>query len=362
MSAKILLAAEIESLIGTLHLRASINLPAGVTALVGPSGAGKTSLADILAGLQRAGFSHIRLNDRVLADQGSSVMLRPEQRRIGYVFQDARLFPHLSVATNLRYGMAAGMRRWEDILGMLDLKPLLERRPGTLSGGEARRVAIGRVLLSEPELLILDEPLAGLDPARKERLYPYLEKICRNHKLPILFISHQIDEVIRLADYIQLIENGRTVPALPLEDAFSHPVMQRLIGRHDAGAILTARAESREDGLTRLDFPGGHLLTVEPFALGQNIRLRIQARDVSLSRRRPKDISILNILEGRITSIRGHGDEVDIGVAVANDNGGASNLIARITHHSAERLKLKPGEPVFALIKAVAVTRKLFSD
>lgn len=345
---------------GAFDLDVTIQAPAGVTALFGRSGSGKTTIINAVAGLIRPDQGHIRLGDQVLFDSRLAINLPPHRRRIGYVFQDARLFPHLTVRQNLTYGRwfapkGAGPS-FDHIVDLLGIGPLLARRPGTLSGGEKARVAIGRALLSNPQLLALDEPLAALDEPRKAEILPYLERLRDDLRLPILYVSHAMSEVARLADTVVLIEAGRVTATGTTAEMLSNPATAPGLGLREAGALLTARvAAHEEDGLTRLDGPTGPLwLPHVNAAPGTALRLRIMAQDVMLATRRPEHISALNILPAVVRDIRmGEGP----GALVRLDIG-SETLLARITRRSAQGLALAPDQPVFAVLKAVSVAQE----
>ena len=245
-----------------LVLDVAFQAPEGVTALFGPSGCGKTTTINAIAGLMRPDRGRIALGDRVLYD--ATTDLPPQARRIGYVFQDARLFPHMTVAANLRYPSrwrhGAG-RDFDRIVDMLALGPLLARRPGTLSGGERQRTAIGRALLSDPDLLVMDEPLAALDQARKAEIMPWLERLRDEIRLPILYVSHSVPEVLRLANTLVLMQAGRVINAGPLTGVLADPDLAPLLGAREAGALIRARIKGLEpDGLVRAATAGGEIL------------------------------------------------------------------------------------------------------
>ncbi len=335
----------------------------GVIALFGRSGAGKTSIVNLIAGLERPDEGHIVVAGRTLFDSRSGIDVPPERRRLGYVFQDSRLFPHLSVRSNLRYGM----RRGEDgcvtfdrVVGLLGLEQLLDRRPQLLSGGEAQRVAIGRALLACPKLLLMDEPLASLDAARKDEILNFIERLRDDLSLPIVYVSHIMDEVVRLADEMVVLSDGRVAAVGPVEDMTSRLDLRPLTGRHEAGAVLATRIEAHDDtfDLTYLTFPGGRL-SVSRLALplGVDIRVRVRARDVSLALEPPRRSSVLNVFRGTIVDI---GAEPGSLVDVLLDVGVPEHktiLWARITRKSVQELGLAPGTKAFALVKTVALDR-----
>lgn len=338
-----------------LALNASFQVPPGITALFGPSGAGKTTIVNAIAGLMRPDHCRITLDDTVLTDTDARQFLPPYRRRIGYVFQEARLFPHLSVRQNLLYGRRFCRQQGADpalIIEMLGIGRLLDRRPGTLSGGERQRVSLGRAILSNPLLLLMDEPLAALDQARKDEILPYLERMRDETRLPILYVSHAPAEIARLANQIVLLKSGRVVAAGRAAEILSDPAMAPVLGAREAGAILNALIEAQDpDGLTRLATAAGPIwLSQIEGAPGQLLRLRILAQDVMIAQERPTGISALNILPVMILDRT----ETEDGVLMRLDARG-EKLLARITRRSAENLSLTPGRQVHAVLKAIAI-------
>lgn len=339
-------------------LDVAFTAPPGVTALFGRSGSGKTTVVNAVAGLLRPGKGRIALGETVLLDTGRGIFLPPHRRRIGYVFQEGRLFPHLTVRQNLLYGRwfapkgTAGTD-FDRIVELLGIGSLLTRRPGALSGGEKSRVALGRAILSDPGILLMDEPLAALDEERKSGILPYLERLRDTLSLPILYVSHSAAEVARLATTVVLIEAGRVSAAGPAAVVLSDPRSAPGVGLREAGAILTARVEAHEpDGLTRLSTAAGPVwLPGVSAAPGRSLRLRILAQDVMLARARPEGVSALNILPCTVRDLTPAGDS---GVLVRLSLG-EEDLLARITARSAGALGLAPGEAVHAVLKAVAV-------
>lgn len=345
---------------GAFRLRADFDAPPGLTAFFGRSGAGKTTLVNLIAGLAAPRSGRISVGDDVLYDSATRTDLPPERRRIGYVFQEDRLFPHLSVRGNLAYGQrfrrpATGRRDPGDVIELLDLGGLLDRRPANLSGGERQRVAIGRALLSSPDILLMDEPLASLDSARKSQILPFIERLRDDTGIPIVYVSHAIDEVVRLADTMVVLDKGVTVASGPVEEVMSRLDLRPLTGRYEAGAVfpVTVAGQDKTFGLTELAFPGGRLWTPAlDRPLGGALRIRIRSRDVSLSLSRPRDSSILNVVEGVVTEIGAQdGPQTDVLVDIGTP------LMARITRKSVAAMRLQPGTRVFALIKAVAIDR-----
>ena len=338
-------------------LDVAFRAPAGVTALFGRSGAGKTTVVNAVAGLLRADAGRIAVGARVLQDSAAGLWLAPHRRRVGYVFQDGRLFPHLSVRGNLEYplrfnpGPGASVGEVAELLG---LEPLLHRRPADLSGGEAQRVAIGRALMSRPSLLLMDEPLAALDAPRKAEILPYLARLRDVAGMPVIYVSHALDEVAQLATTLVLLERGRVRAAGPVAEVLADPAHVPVLGVRGAGAVLGAviRAHHPADGLSELDCAGGRVFVpLRPEPPGARLRLRIEAQDVMVALDRPERVSALNILAGRISALR-PGDGPGMVVQIAC---GESLLLARITRRSAGALGLAEGMAVHAVIKAVAV-------
>ena len=341
-------------------LDAAFEAPPGITVLYGRSGAGKTMLVNMLAGLARPEHGHIRMDGETLFEAGI-VDLPPEQRRFGFVFQESRLFPHLSVNSNLRYGermKPVSERRFDfgQIVDLLGLEGLLSRRPATLSGGEKQRVAIGRALLSGPRALLMDEPLANLDAERKADLLPFIESLRDELGMTIVYVSHAMEEIIRLADTLVLLDNGKAVAAGRLEDLTSRLDLRPLTGRAEAGSVLTATVLGHDEKyqLTTLGIAGGNLFVgLLDLAIGARLRVRIRARDVALSLTPPEATSVLNKFSGVITEIADDdGPQVDILLDIG------CPLRARITRRSVAELDLQPGQSVHALVKAVAIDRR----
>jgi molybdate transport system ATP-binding protein len=350
--------------LGTFELRASFVTSGRVTALFGPSGAGKTSLAGTIAGLVRPDAGHVRVGGTPLFDASAGIDVPPEQRAIGYVFQDARLFPHFDVERNLRFGLRrAGARppvaHFDDVVDLLDLRAHLRRRPGTLSGGERQRVALGRALLAQPRLLILDEPLASLDASRRAEILPYLERMRDRTAVPMVLVSHQIEEVIRLAIDVVLIEAGRVVATGPVEAIFSRGDLRAHTGRRfEGGAVVEARVKAHHPEWTLTEVTvGAASLTVPAIdaPAGSRLRLRIRARDVALALAEPMETSIGSRIPGRVTEVTTRdGPYAEVRV----DIGGVA-LWALVTRMSAVRLRLAPGTPVWCLVKTVALDNRM---
>ncbi|HMS96381.1 MAG TPA: molybdenum ABC transporter ATP-binding protein, partial [Tabrizicola sp.] len=282
-------------------LDAAFEVPAGVTVLFGRSGSGKTTIVNAVAGLLRPDQGRITLDGAVLQDSAARLFVPPQRRRIGYVFQDQRLFPHMTVRQNLLYGRRfAKTPREADfgrIVGLLGIAALLDRRPAALSGGEKSRVGIGRAILSDPRLLVMDEPLAALDEARKAEILTYLERLRDETGLPILYVSHAMAEVARLATTLVVVEAGRVLAAGPAERLMIDPALAPVLGPRELGALIPARIVGPEgDGLTRLETSSGPIfLAGITGPAGSIVRVRIMAHDVILARERPSGLSAQNI-------------------------------------------------------------------
>jgi len=337
----------------------------GVTALFGPSGCGKTTILRCMAGLTRLA-GRLAVDGEVWQDDANGTFLKPYQRRIGYVFQEASLFPHLSVRSNLLYGAKrtkAGENSasisFDDIVGMLGIGHLLDRSPSNLSGGERQRVAIGRALLSRPRLLLMDEPLAALDRLTKEEILPYLEALRENLSIPIFFVSHDLGEVERLADTLVLIEKGRVRAIGPLAEVESNPDLP-LLRAPEAAVTLDARITAIDEqyALTSLAIAGGSLVVPgRRGEVGKKCRIRISASDVGFALGHVSETSVLNSMPVRIVSIAPpDGDDAQINlVAALGEDGLGARIVGRITCKSREVLGLEPGVLVYAQIKSVAL-------
>lgn len=328
-----------------------------VTALFGPSGSGKTTLLRCMAGLIRCPKGLLRVNGQVWQDE--DVWVPTHRRSLGMVFQEASLFSHLSVQKNLEFGMKraglVGASELDAVVRLLDLRHLLARMPAYLSGGERQRVAIGRALLVRPELLLMDEPLASLDPLRKLEILPYLERLRDELEIPIVMVSHSLDEVARLADDLVLLSSGKVVASGPLASTLARLDLPTAYA-DDAGAVIEAKLGDQDEHyrLTRIEFPGGHLWVghvARP--RGARVRVRVHARDVSVALAQPVGTSILNVLEAELIEISDTGSDY---VNLKLDLGGAGSLLlARITRRSRDALSLVPGMRLYAQVKGVAL-------
>ncbi|HZF75838.1 MAG TPA: molybdenum ABC transporter ATP-binding protein [Acetobacteraceae bacterium] len=330
----------------------------GVTALFGPSGCGKSTILSAIAGLLRPQEGRIALDGTALFDGAARCSVPPEARRCAMVFQDARLFPHLSVGTNLRYGLRRAPRDargpgFAEVVDLLGIGHLLGRRPRTLSGGERQRVALGRALLARPRLLLMDEPLAALDAARRAEVLPFLARLRDAARLPILYVTHALDEVDALADDLVMIQAGRVLAAGPVE-AIAARTDLPLAARRDAGVVLRAEIAAHEParGLTRVALGGATLLLPQrPEPPGTRIRLRLRARDVAVALRPPDAVSIDNVLPCRLVAIEPAAEPAEVFLRL--DLGGAV-LLSRVLRGAVDRLGLAPGQPLFALVKSIA--------
>ncbi len=355
------LAVDVNLSVGNQTITAAFQTPpAGITALFGPSGAGKTSILHAIAGLIRPTEGRITLGHVRLFDSFAQTDIPAAQRGAGVVFQDDRLFPHKTVKGNLLYGAGrlrpqARQGTLSKIARLLDIEALLDRKPIGLSGGERRRVAIGRALLSAPKVLLLDEPLTGLDAARREDVMAYIARIAHSEQIPILYITHGLDEVLRLADRMVTLENGAVSADGSVGDVLNERAISGLIAPDERATVVEGLVESAggRDGLSVIATSMG-LVQVVGLAAPQRarIRLRLKAADVGLALSEPRDISINNVLPGHVVSIA---DDGPAACLLTLDCG--APLLARLTRHSVQRLALQPGSRIFALIKAVAVDR-----
>jgi molybdate transport system ATP-binding protein len=344
---------------GDFTLTVDLDLPGqGITALFGPSGSGKTTVLRAIAGLERAAGAYVAVKDEVWQDEANGVFVPPHRRALGYVFQEASLFAHLSVRANLEFGMKrvpAHERLFspDTVAGLLGIDHLLARRPEGLSGGERQRVAIARALLASPRLLLMDEPLAALDLGRKQEILPYLERLHDELAIPIIYVSHAPDEVARLADHLVLLDGGRVAASGPIGETLARADLPPAFA-DDAGVVLDTILEGHEpDALSRLAFAGGVLYVGQrKEALGSRLRCRIHARDVSLALTRPAGSSIVNLLPGSVTAVAATDTP---GHVLVQLRVGDSPLLARITARSRRELEIAPGSEVWVQIKGVAL-------
>ena len=360
-----MLNVAIEHRLGDFRLDAAFESGAGVTALFGRSGAGKTSLVNAIAGLIRPQRARILLDGEVLTDTAAGLFVPARLRCVGYVFQEGRLFPHMTVRQNLLYGRwfsspRRGPGEVAHVIDLLGLADLLGRRPANLSGGEKQRVAIGRALLAHPRLLVMDEPLASLDEERKGEILPYIERLRDEFAIPIIYVSHAIAEVTRLATTMVVMSEGRVAAVGPTAEVMSRIDLFPLTGRAEAGAILNTRVAGQDVdfGLTRLRAAAGELRVPSlDLPIGAALRVRIRARDVMIALEPPKGLSALNILPGTVVEISSaEGASVEMRLDCAGEP-----LIARLTRRSVESLGLMPGRQVYAVIKSIAFDHQAFA-
>ncbi|MEC9369276.1 MAG: molybdenum ABC transporter ATP-binding protein [Pseudomonadota bacterium] len=347
--------------LGGFAIDAQFSAGLGVTSLFGRSGAGKTSIVNMIAGLLRPDRGRIAAGGRVLFDSTERISLPPHKRRVGYVFQDGRLFPHLTVRQNLNYGRwftqaADRSTDFDMVADMLDLAPLMTRFPATLSGGEKQRVAIGRALLSSPRMLLMDEPLASLDDHRKQEILPYIERLRDGTDMPIVHVSHSLGEVARLASTLVLVSAGKVEASGPTEEIMARTDLFPLTGRFEAGALIdcTVDGRDRESGLLKLKSRAGMLLAAaSDIPDGTALKVRIRARDVMIATSKPIGFSALNVLPATVSDIRSDPPYADIRL-----DAGGTVLLARITDHSVRKLGLRKGRQVFAVIKSTSFDRR----
>src|SRR5438445_6108622 len=365
-----MLEVDIEHRLGTFALDVHFRAGRGLTALFGRSGGGKTSVVNTIAGLISPHKGRIVVDGLVLTDTELGVRLPTHRRRIGYVFQEGRLFPHLSVRQNLLYGRwfappvdrKGGGRAGEvdQIVDLLGIGALLQRRPANLSGGEKQRVAIGRALLARPRLLVMDEPLASLDEARKTEILPYIERLRDEAGVPIVYVSHQVGEVARLATTMVVLSEGRVEAVGPTASIMGRIDLFPLTGRAEAGAILATRVAAHDPdfGLTVLRAAAGELRVPHlDLPIGAALRVRIRARDVMIALRPPEALSALNVLPGTVSEIsQTDGPIVEMRLDCAGEP-----LVARLTRRSVETLGLEPGRQVYAVIKSIAFDHHAFA-
>lgn len=357
---------------GVFELAVSVVLPgSGATALFGASGSGKTSLLRVLAGFDSAEGS-IRCGGTVWLDSKALVNVPPHERGIGFMFQDARLFAHLDVAGNLQFAQRRARTEpqvvdYDAVVTAFDLGPLLQRRSAELSGGEAQRVALARTLLTQPRLLLLDEPLAALDEARKSELLPYLERLVRDFSIPLIYVSHDLEEVARLAPEMLVLESGAMVAQGKTADLFERLDLPDVSGRLEASALVEAKVVEQDTNwqLTRLWVAGQKLVVPRRAGLaeGDLVSLRVRARDVAIATSMPTGLSIRNVLSGTLVALDAATDSpfaeavIELTPAAQGSEGNVVRLRSRITRSAAAELNLVVGLAVFALVKTVTFDR-----
>ena len=356
-----MLEVEIKHRLGRFALDVGFASGAGLTALFGRSGAGKTSVVNIIAGLIRPERGRVVVDGNVLLDTARGIFVPMHRRRIGYIFQEGRLFPHLTVRQNLLYGRwfsrrGARQATIGEVGALLGIEHLLDRRPGALSGGEKQRVAIGRALLANPRLLLMDEPLAALDTPRKDEILPYIEKLRDEAGIPIVYVSHAIAEVTRLATTMVLMSEGKVDAVGPVTELMGRLDLYPRTGRFEAGAVIETRVAGHDSvyGLTHLSCAAGEIRVPRlDLPEGAAVRVRIRARDVIVATTLPTGLSALNALPGHVAEIGGDlGPVRDLRIAIAG-----GSVLARVTYRSLSELDLTPGRAVFVIIKSVAVDR-----
>jgi molybdate transport system ATP-binding protein len=338
-------------------LDVAFEAPKGLTVLYGRSGSGKSTIINAVSGLMRPDSAKISIGAQVLQDSDAGLFMPAHKRKLGYIFQDSRLFPHLTVARNLDYG-ARAVRRSIDalqrdrVVDMLGIGDLLNRRPIALSGGEKQRVAIGRALLAHPQLILADEPLSSLDAGRKAEILPYFERIRDETDIPIIYVSHSANEVARLATTVIALEDGKVMRTGPAIDVLADPTAMPM-GVGQVGAILNVRVKAHhQDGLTELN--AGHdsyFLPRLQLDIGADLRVRLPASDVMLALDRPSGLSALNIVEGRVEAIQNTGASS----AIVTVSTSAGSVLARVTQRSVAAMGLGIGVPCFAIVKTVAI-------
>ena len=351
---------------GDFDLQARFSAPTpGITALFGRSGCGKSTLISLIAGLLAPDSGRVMIDNDVLVDCDRQLHVDARHRRIGVVFQDSRLFPHLDVQGNLRYGAKRVPRgtpesmKLDEVLALLGLEKLLGRRPHELSGGEKQRVALGRALLSQPRLLLLDEPLASLDMARREEVLPYLEKLRDHFSLPIVYVSHQFDEVLRLATRVVLLDAGHVVADGDIATVSRDPRLRAIVGAESVGAVVAGSVERIDSGGLAMLRVGDAELTVEADAqVGQRLQIQVLARDVIVAIEPPRGLSVRNVVPARVVSVTADSGRA---VLVELDIGRTTTLLARITERASAELALGPDKQVWALIKAVSLRGHAFN-
>ncbi|WED24362.1 molybdenum ABC transporter ATP-binding protein ModC [Vibrio sp. JC009] len=356
----------IDHLLGEMNLKLDIEIPSkGITAIFGRSGSGKTSIINAVSGLIRPDKGRISIDDRTLFDSETKTSLPIEQRNIGYVFQDARLFPHYSVKGNLLYGVKGELDKayFSHILELLHLEHLLERYPSDLSGGEKQRVAIARALLSSPQVLLMDEPLASLDLPRKKEVMPFLEKLSKEIQIPILYVTHSLNEILRLADHLVLIQQGKVVDSGTLEAVWGSEAMAPWQSFSEKSTLLEGKIDKQHDkyALTRILLNRDTGIWVQKIdgEPGEKIRLQIRLNDVSVTLDKPEKTSIRNIIPAVISKIdvktNHHGN---LSITLSLDLGDGCVLEASVTQWALDELELKTGLSVYAQIKGVSITQK----
>ncbi|UJF17502.1 molybdenum ABC transporter ATP-binding protein ModC [Vibrio sp. SS-MA-C1-2] len=354
-----MLQVAIQKQLGQLLLDIDCQFPSsGITAIFGRSGAGKTSFVNQLSGLSRPDKGLLAIDDKIYFDSEKRIFLPPEQRQIGYVFQDARLFPHYTVKGNLKYGSKKHQPElFQQVVALLGLSDLLNRYPSSLSGGEKQRVAIGRALLSQPRLLLMDEPLASLDLPRKRELLPYLEQLANEFSIPIVYVTHSLQEILRLADHLVVLDAGRVVASGELATVWSSAEMRPWLEGYEQSSMITAQLIGHHPkyAMSQLAISNHSSLWVSALekVVGESVRVRIRASDVSIVLHRPEGTSIRNILSATITQLIDAKENSQLQLKI-----GDNFIWATLTNWAVDELGLKVGDEVFAQIKGVSVSQE----
>jgi molybdate transport system ATP-binding protein len=359
-----MLEVSIQKRRGDFTLDAAFRAPTpGVVALFGRSGCGKTTLVGVIAGLLEAEKGHVGIDGELWLDTTRGIDVAAERRRAGYVFQDARLFPHYSVRGNLLYGArrsrdAPTVIGFDEVVELLGLGALLDRRPGSLSGGEKQRVALGRALLAQPRLLLLDEPLSSLDAARREEVLPYLERLRDHCAIPMILVSHQFDEVLRLATHVVVMDAGRVVAQGSVTAVSLTPALRAIVGSEAIGAVVDGVVRRIDAGLAEVTVGDGLLRVHCAHAVpGMAMRVQVLARDIILATQEPTGLSVRNRLRGTVRAIAD-----DAGYDLVYVDVGDAPLLARVTRDATRELALAPGKSVWVLVKAVSTQGHAFAS
>lgn len=351
--------------LGDVHFDIDLTLPElGISAIFGRSGAGKTSLINVVAGLKKPQTGTISLGNKELFNSQTGIDIPVHKRNVGYVFQDARLFPHFKVERNLNYGVTkTDKQHFNQIVSLLALEPLLKRYPHQLSGGEKQRVAIGRALLSKPDILLMDEPLASLDLPRKREVMPFLEQLSHTVQIPIIYVSHSLNEVLRLANHLVVIEDGKVAVSGPIEQVWSSRAMKPWQSFSEQSSLFEGRVLEHNDhyALSKIALaPDVHLWVQKVDGeIGSSVRLQVRANDVSIMLNEPQQTSIRNVLRGTVAKVETHSHSKDrISVSVQVELADGCLLVATITAWARDELQLEPGMQIYAQIKGVSVTQR----
>ncbi len=360
-----LIEARFEISFESFNLNVALDFPAkGVTTLFGPSGSGKSTLLRCIAGLERSPSGYMKVSDEIWQDEENHIFLPSHKRSLGYVFQEPRLFSHLNVQKNLEYGYQRTPQserhiEWQTVIDMLDIGHLLQRKPHKLSGGEQQRVSIGRALLSSPKLLLMDEPLASLDMARKQEVLPFIRQLHSELDIPVVYVSHSLQEVLQITDTMVLLREGKIIAMGHITKLCSELELSQYLGDM-SGSVIETTVEAHDEafGLTRLGFPGGQLfIPKQPFLEGQQQRVHILARNVGIALQEPNHpTSFLNILKATIIDVaapdmKSHSVQIKLDVGVP--------LLASISRKSLHVLDLKVGQTCYAMIKAVSLAGEM---